>query len=180
MTEPIIENLTEKSSIAGYRATWQESGLLARYELLPVDDKPANGFYLEGGVSACSGRPLGRKQQEQADKLLSALRERYVQKIIEAGWQLEEQAGQAERFHRPVVAVKRVLKVAARTYERTITAQSVAVTCQACSAQVIRAQYPGARPLYCEPCARRIEKEKARLRGQRLRAKKKLAIPSAQ
>lgn len=50
------------------------------------------------------------------------------------------------------------------SYERTIVAQPVSVTCAICGKEEIRMLYPGRVPLYCEPCAKQMEKEKTKER----------------
>jgi len=52
-----IEDLQPKDTLAGYRATWQEGGLIASAYLEPLNDQPARGFkesngYKEKGMGA--------------------------------------------------------------------------------------------------------------------------------
>ena len=81
----------------------------------------------------------------------------------------QDQGDQAKE--RRVLAVPAREKVAA--YRRTITAQDVTYTCARCSQEVTKALFPGRTPLYCDDCAKEVEREKTRARVTRLRAGRK-------
>lgn len=188
MTEPLIhlDDLTQtKSTLGSYTARWEQGGVYALADLSPLRDDTRRGYVLElNAYNALQpSRPLGRKQQELATKLVTNLRELLISQLVLAGWQCEQVDGvtcwQPKRIA-PIPKVQgRVLAVTAtpkkRGYQRTITPQAVTVTCISCLSETERMLYPGATPLYCEQCAKRIEREKTRKRVARLRAGQKLA-----
>jgi len=72
---------------------------------------------------------------------------------------------------------QKILQVPARekvaAYRRTITASDVTYTCARCKQEVTKSLFPGRMPLYCDVCAKEVEREKTRARVARLRAGKK-------
>lgn len=184
--KPIIqtEDLQPKSSIAGYRFTWQEHGLIAWAELEPIDDQPGRGFLLTWGYDTVSGREPGQRQIDQGTTLVSKVRDLIIGQMVLAGWVT---VGALERKniwqHRSRIKAaghtSRVLSISAREkvkgYKRTITANPVTFTCSCCGHKVTREVFPGAKPQYCDDCALKVKREKTRARVARLRAAKRLS-----
>lgn len=193
----ITENLQPKSTIAGYKFTWQERGLLAWSELLPINDRPARGFILEAGYDTLSGREPGARQIDLGTTLTGNVRELMLGQMALAGWReigrdekrrpiwqhesriaapassapaLQEKQDQAPRKTLYVPARERVT-----SYKRTITASDVTYTCARCKNDVTKSLFPGATPLYCDICAAEVKREQTRKRVRRLRAGKKHA-----
>lgn len=82
-----IEDLQPKDTLAGYRATWQERGLIAYAELVPIDDQPARGFILECGYNTASGREPGNRQIDTGTTLTSRVRSYMLEAMRGAGWE---------------------------------------------------------------------------------------------
>lgn len=122
---------------------------------------------------------LGRKQQGIGEKILPLARAQMLEAMRAAGWREAGDAWQKVKEQDSVTphqdSQRKVLSVSAGqgNYQRTITTQNVTLTCKRCGDHVTRTQYPGRQPLYCEPCAAQMRKEKTRARVARLRAGKK-------
>ncbi|MEO7022525.1 MAG: hypothetical protein ABI234_20415 [Ktedonobacteraceae bacterium] len=81
-----IDDLRPKETIAGYRATWKEYGVVTYAELLPIDDIPVRGFMLECEYSTATGRAAGPRQKELGPTLVTHIRKRMVEAMRSAGW----------------------------------------------------------------------------------------------
>ncbi|MEO9029380.1 MAG: hypothetical protein ABI413_11265 [Ktedonobacteraceae bacterium] len=81
-----LENLQPKDTVAGYHVTWQEGGLIAYADLLPIDDQPQRGFVLECGYDTATGRNPGNRQIDQGTTLTSQVRELMLRQMVLAGW----------------------------------------------------------------------------------------------
>src|SRR5260370_39845656 len=87
-TAILIEDLKPKNTIAGYKAACQEAGLIAYADLLPIDDQPARGFFLECGYNTLTGRDPGPRQIDQGTTLTSKLRIRMLEAMRDDGWKV--------------------------------------------------------------------------------------------
>lgn len=83
---------------------------------------------------------------------------------------------QTQQITPPVEVPKRVLTVTAKagsrhskSYQRTITAQTVTLTCSCCGQETTALQFPGRTPRYCEACRKQVTREQTRARVTRLR-----------
>lgn len=83
----VTEDLQPKSSLAGYHFTWEEHGLIAWADLLPINDQPARGFILECDYETVSGREPGARQIDQGTTLTSAIRNKMLEAMHWSGWQ---------------------------------------------------------------------------------------------
>lgn len=96
------------------------------------------------------------------------------------GTKKREKARKKREPGQMIEPARRVLSVPGRekvkSYERTITAIDVTLTCARCKKDTTRTVYPGATPQYCEECAKEVEREKTRARVARLRAAKKREV----
>lgn len=82
----VTEDLQPKDTIAGYKFTWEERGLRAWADLLPVEDQPARGFILECSYDTVSGRDPSNRQIDLGTTLTSNVRELMLGQMARAGW----------------------------------------------------------------------------------------------
>src|SRR5258708_1430353 len=150
------------------------------------------------------GRRLTDRQIDQGTTLVSRIRARMLDAMHWAGWQVvgKQETGRDIWQHASRVTSTsstpdqgkpqeqdsvtpqqrdRVLSISGKSegrqsagYTRVIQARDVTFTCSRCGQEVMKVQFPGPTPRYCDPCAKEVEREKTRARVARLRARQKL------
>lgn len=184
-----MDDLAFDEDFKSYTACWKYGNIFSAARLKAVDDQPERGYRLTAWSCRLDGIPLSSKMQQRGMELANRLKHRFVQELHVAGWQPEND--QVENIWRHKSQIEPVTREqpASRSktlshtktedrptgsYQRTIQARYVTVTCSKCLQEVTRLVYPGATPQYCEPCAKEVEREKTRARVARLRMSRKV------